>query len=593
MPEMKWLIGFALALACFCHAEERYSVSLITMQYATENAQLPQIAALKNLEVSLGVTSSGYVAAAGSKRTVTMPIGQIGMNGLNYFYRSGLVAISDRIVQYFHSQGIQGVRVTVDPRQISREGKDLRAPGNTMLTYMIYTAHVGQVRTVAGDQVNCKKHAHIKKHAPISENDVLQTASVEDYVFYLNRHPNRRVDLEMGAFGSPGLAGVDFVVSEEKPWRIYGSVANTGPETIEQWQQVFGYVNTQLTGFDDIFILDYATDSFNDYYSVVLSYDRPFASFRRLRWNIEGAYRQFDSAQLGFGNKRFRGDFWEADFGLLWNFYQKRDFFADAFLNLQYNYISVDNQLVDIKGHEDFFIPEVGLRLSRLRPTSTLFLETEWQGPINGITDVKESNINRLGRLGVDKNWSIWTGTSYGSYFADERLVNELYGYMQWQYAFNNRLIPEYESVLGGLYSVRGYPTATIAGDSTITATAEYRLHLVQLLRPRSQPLRRRVLGRPFYVAPQYTGGRADWDFILRLFFDIGSASVKQASNRLIARDPEGTLMGTGFGGELIFRQNIFIRGDFAWALKGLDNPTVADIEPGHFEPYLSVTVMY
>ena len=145
--------------------------------------------------------------------------------------------------------------------------------------------------------------------------------------------------------------------------------------------------------------------------------------------------------------------------------------------------------------------------------------------------------------------------------------------------------------MIGGLYSVRGYPTATFAGDSTFTATAEYRLHIAQLFGPRPESRSVKVFGKPFRVTPQYPGGRTDWDFIVRLFFDVGAVSVQQSNHA--ARDPQGMLMGTGIGGEFIFRQNLFIRGDFAWALKDAHNPTVENISAGNFEPYFSATVMY
>lgn len=211
--------------------------------------------------------------------------------------------------------------------------------------------------------------------------------------------------------------------------------------------------------------------------------------------------------------------------------------------------------------------------------------------PINGITGVKRSNINRLGRLDVDKSWSVWDGTAFGSVVLQN--AHELFALISWQYAFGNRLIPEYESVVGGLYSVRGYPTAVLAGDSTLTSTFEYRLRVPQLLTVRPEPSRTKFFGKPFRTSPQYPGGPTDWDFIVRLFFDVGGVSVNQSDNAIVPRDPSGTLLGSGFGAELRFWQNIFIRGDFAWALKTVRNPTVEKIEAGNFAPYFSLTVMY
>lgn len=596
---MKFIYCLVLLAFVSLSAKDRYEVDMVAIEYVDHHPELSTANDLRRVNVTFGMTPSGFKQPHSALPQQTLAIDQIGMDGPVWLYRDALVAIGQALVKDFNRRGIYGVTVTVDPLQINREGEDLRAPGHKGITFLIYISKIQSIRTVQEGNIDQKRHEHIKRYAPATESDLLYSEEIEEYIFYLNRHPNRRVDLEIGTASVPGMASVDIVISEDKPWRIYGNVSNTGPDTIENWQQIFGFVNTQLTHFDDTLLLDYATDSFNQYNSVILSYTRPFASARRVRWGLSGTYRRFDAAQLGFSGRAFRGDFWEAQYGVDWNIYQKRDFFADLLVNAQYNYISVDNRLNEIKGHEDFVIPQIGLRFSRLRLTSSLFLETTWEAPINGITGVKQRNLDRLGRADVDKWWSVWSGMASASTYLEalfqkpnyQRLAHEVFTYLTWQSSFNARLIPEYENVIGGLYSVRGYPTATFAGDSTITATAEYRLHIAQLFgpHPTSRPLK--IFGKPFRVTPQYPGGRADWDFIVRLFCDVGAVSVKQSNHA--AQDPQGTLVGMGIGGEFIFRRNLFIRGDFAWALKDANNPTVENISAGNFEPYFSATVMY
>ena len=583
-----------------------YEVDMIMIQYQIPHKKLPPVYDLMEVEVTFGVKDEYLISPEKGLPQESYALFEIGRDEDHLFMRSALSEITQSLLRYFNENGIHGIKVSVDPHEIDRQGIDLRDENNKTLTLPIAHTEVKQVRTLSkgkipdGDEVDHERHARIKDHAPVQEGDLLAQQELDEYLYFLNRHPNRRIDLEVGSMEGFGLVGIDFLLTEDQPWKIYTSVSNTGPETLNKWQEVFGYINTQLTGHDDILTVDYATDSFDDFFSFDLSYSRPFSGYHRLRWNAEGEYRRFSSAQFAVsGNKPFKGDYYGISYGLDWNFWQKKDAFLDALFDMSYQYVHVDNRGLELRDNQDFYIPKGGLRFSRWRLASTLYLETFWSGTISTMTE-RNQRIG-LGRFDVDKSWSIWTGSAYGSAYLEplfgrgdfEHLAHEVFAFTSWQYAFGNRLIPEFESVLGGLYSVRGYPTATIAGDNSVTGVFEYRLHVPQLFGPKPKPKETRVFGKPFKVRPEYPGGQTDIDFILRGFFDIGAVSVNQSNNRFVPKDPQGTLMGTGFGGELVIKQNIFIRADFAWALKAVENPSVVNIPSGNFEFYFSGTLMY
>jgi len=97
----------------------------------------------------------------------------------------------------------------------------------------------------------------------------------------------------------------------------------------------------------------------------------------------------------------------------------------------------------------------------------------------------------------------------------------------------NNRLIPNEEQAVGGLYTVRGYPESITAGDNAVIASLEYRFHLPRTFRV-SEPghIGERPIGwmgRDFRWAPQQSFGRADWDLIFKAFIDAHSLLMKQA----------------------------------------------------------------
>jgi hemolysin activation/secretion protein len=141
-----------------------------------------------------------------------------------------------------------------------------------------------------------------------------------------------------------------------------------------------------------------------------------------------------------------------------------------------------------------------------------------------------------------------------------------LYFHFRGQYAFDNRLIPQTEQVIGGLYTVRGYDESIVAGDSVYIATAEYRLHLAKAFPYDANP--GQFLGRKFRRVPQEPYGAADWDFILRAFFDYGYADVSDA---LSFENDTATLVGAGIGAELSLYRNINVRLDWGFVLRDVD----------------------
>jgi hypothetical protein len=84
----------------------------------------------------------------------------------------------------------------------------------------------------------------------------------------------------------------------------------------------------------------------------------------------------------------------------------------------------------------------------------------------------------------------------------------------------DDRVIPQAEQTVGGLYTVRGYAESTSVGDNGQVWSAEYRFHVPQVFEP--QPTAGELVGQPFRWAPQAERGRADWDVVLKTFIDYG-----------------------------------------------------------------------
>jgi hemolysin activation/secretion protein len=213
-----------------------------------------------------------------------------------------------------------------------------------------------------------------------------------------------------------------------------------------------------------------------------------------------------------------------------------------------------------------------------------------------GVTDSGEKELEGLGRASPTKNPVVLQFDFAKSFFLDpllmpelfaagnSTLAHELYFAARGQWAFNDRLIPQFEDVAGGLYSVRGYPESIVAGDAVFIASGEYRFHV-----PRVFPVQSEsgtfLWDKNFKYAPQHTYGRPDWDLILRGFLDV--AEVVNSNRQPFEAD--STLVGTGVGIELQFRQNFNVRVDWGVALTGIKD----EVDAGSNRFHISSTILY
>ena len=221
---------------------------------------------------------------------------------------------------------------------------------------------------------------------------------------------------------------------------------------------------------------------------------------------------------------------------------------------------------------------------------------------LGGGSSIDEDELPLLGRIKPDRRWMVlrWNA-NFSTYlepiFASllpgrvERTgrAHELVFRFRGQEAFDNRLIPQEEMIAGGLYTVRGYPQAALAGDSVTVSSVEYKFHLPRILGVRRQTVKLPLLG-DFRLARQHAAGRPDWDLVLSTFVDLGTVRQSQKRNGEI----QSSLFGAGVGAELQIRENISLRYNLGVALHELENIVGGDIAGrGDFEHHLEFSVLY
>ncbi|MBS0187524.1 MAG: hypothetical protein JSS51_05615 [Planctomycetes bacterium] len=601
--------------------ERSYKIRRFDLAYRRQHPNLPPISELELIPVELGLTRDGYVAPKAGVPTVVIRVGDtfggVQTHGATFF-NSAIQQVSAAIVAELARRQLIGLFVVPDSRDIDEvTADDLRAEGEEErfdLRLVIWTGVVNQVRTVAsGDRlaeneqrIDNPIHARIRKHSPIQQGDLIRKDKLDNYALRLNRLPARRVDVALGPTKESGEVVLDYLVSESKPWTLYGQVSNTGTTETNVWRERVGYVNSQFSNHDDTFRLDYITSSFTDVNALNLGYDRPIGDSGVVLRGY-GGLNNYTAADVGLAGEDFTGKGFTLGGEVAVLLAQRREWFLEASAGGRFDNIDVYNEAVDQPGYANIFSPYGALRLTRESDVTTTKAMIGVEGLAPFVTGVEQSQLANLGRLDPSGAWAMIKWDVEHSFYLEPlinghadgiappdlpanknmTLAHEIVLITRGQYTLDQRrLIPNVEQVAGGLYSVRGYPESVSAGDTVILGTVEYRFHFPRTLAVRD-PTTTPFAGQPFRWAPQQPYGKTDWDLIFRAFFDVG----RTVNNQREPYEINGTLLGTGVGLEFVFKQNLSVRLDWGVALYNLEGPT--PVQPGYNRLNFVFTVLY
>jgi hemolysin activation/secretion protein len=603
--------GLALALLALPAAAQIfgpfYPVSAIEIEYALDHPEQMPVMDVLDLEVGLRSTPDGFVAPRPVDRTVRMRLSSLPRNGR--FSATAIQHINQHIVSSLSRRGYYGVIVTV-PEIEAGSGLDLRPPGRTSLLLRIWTGRVSRLTSMADGErfaglttdarTNNAAHDWIRERSPVQPGGahaLVDVEALENYAAELSRHPGRRVDVELLAGDRPGTTDVNLRVAESKPWYAYAQYANTGTEATTENRERFGLVHYQLLGRDDILRVDYVTGDFDSVHSAMADYEAPFTlRAPEWRWNLRGWYSEYDASEVGFSNGRFTGEQLAGDVGLRVNTYQRHELFVDVTAGVRLQEMSVENFLFDDSARATYLVPQLGLAGERNTRTSILLFGLDVDV---GLTDASEEDRAILGRDDTAEDFvRLHFDGSYSFYLEplidrkswedpstprSSTLAHEVAVLLRGQWAFGYRLVPQYQQIAGGLYTVRGYDQAEAAGDNLALGSLEYRFHLPRIFSPDPTPPEVPGMGE-FRARPQHVWGRPDWDLILRVFTD--AAYVKHSDRR--DNESDEFLWSAGAGVELQVLSNLTVRLDAGYVLR-----TVGDSERGDTRGHLVATLLY
>jgi hemolysin activation/secretion protein len=586
-----------------------YPVSAIEIEYALDHPRHIPEADLLDLEVGLTSEGVAYTAPRPVDRTVRMRLSSIPPGAV--LTASAIQHINQYIVSSFNRRGYNGVIVSV-PDIEEGSGRDLRGGERTSLRLRVWTGRVTRVTSLADgprfaalsvdERTNHHAHEWIRNRAPVQPGGVrgiLDIRALEEYAALLSRHRGRRVDAELSPGPRPGTSDVNLRVAEQRPWSAYAQYSNTGTSATTKNRERFGFVHGQLLGRDDVLRLDYTTGDFADVHAVTGAYDAPFSvDDPRLRYELRGAYSEYDASEVGFVDSQFLGEQALAEAGVSWNAFQRRQLFVDVSGGARFHRMEVDNSDFQTGAESDatFWVPRVGVAAERSVRTSDLKagldLEVGW-------SDASQEDLDILGVHSADGTFALLRFDGSYAFFLEpvidrfgwedpetpesSTLAHEIALALRGQWALENRLVPQYQQIAGGLFSVRGYKQAAAAGDNLVIGSAEYRFHLPRWLSPAPDPPRLPWLGT-FRTRPESVYGRPDWDLVLRIFSDAAQVWSSDATDA----EPDETLWSVGGGVEMQLLRNLSVRLDAGHVLE-----TVGSSEQGDTRGHVLATLVY
>lgn len=608
---------------------KRYAISRFVLEYHSEQAGHVNTEELMGARVKLGVLSDGYVEWREGLPAVELRVGDMVDASGGVFYRSGINAVGKAIAEELNKRGQIGIFAQIHPDDVENAtGDDKREGKRTEMRLIIWTGVITEVRAVTqGERLHDRVESgetpainpddkvlnRIRRESPVQAGDLLLKDEMDRYVFRLNRHPGRRVDVALSPGGEPEEVVVDYLVAESKPWSAYFQLSNTGTRETNTIRERFGFVHNQLSGHDDVLRIDYITGGFSDANSVAVNYEFPLIS-NKLRLRAFGSFSQFDASDVGgLNGEQFSGETYAAGLELEGTIYQRRELFLDVIGGARYENVHVENSTARTDGQTNFVIPYVGLRLDRNTEASSTFagLTLEIQEPGLGGTDNDE--VQNLGRQTVDDQWQVLKFSAEHSFYLEpllnprgysgsesggaQTLAHEISASVRGQVAFGQRLIPNEEEVAGGLFSVRGYRESATAGDTVVIGSLEYRFHIPRILpiadaghfrwfgdEGAGRPMG--WFGKDFRYNPQQPFGRPDWDLIFRAFLD----GARVVTNDQQTGEENDSLLGTGIGLEYDHKRNVSARLDFGVPLR---HTADRDTEQGDCRLHFSITLLY
>ncbi len=371
-------------------------------------------------------------------------------------------AIKNGIYRYFIDHERPFVTVSIPEQKISSK----------VLQVVIQESQMGSLRVEGNHWIKDKT---ILGYYKIKEGQPIRSSTLERSISFMNRNPFRTVDAVFSSGQNPNTTDLTLVVTDQKPYRFYLGIDNSGVPTMGRTRYFAGFNLDQMFGLDQIFFYQYTTSqSFHSFQAHTLQYTAYL--YREAILSFYGGYSTVHT-KLGFPSKKNSGKSAQGSIRYNGSMPPSGYFSSDFIWGFDYKFTNNNAEFVDtfpvFTNSVNVFQGVLGFDCKYNSPNNNIALKAEALfSPGGFLPNSSNTNYNSL-RPDAKNKW-IYLRALCKMLFSLPKSYS-LNAVIEGQ-ATPNVLIPSEQLGIGGASTVRGYDERQINGDSGAIASLQLNL---------------------------------------------------------------------------------------------------------------------
>ncbi len=408
-----------------------------------------------------------------------------------------------------------------------------------VVRFNIIQPKIGKV-TVEGNEHF--SNANVRRALPsVKEGETPNSHDIARNLQIAAEHPVKQTNVLLRSSANEGIVDVNVRVTDDRPWRLVGTLDNSGTADTGYWRLGVGYQHTNLFDRDHTLSLQYITSPghLSDVAIYGVGYRIPYY---RLNSSLDlfAGYSDVDSGTVG-GLFAVSGK--GSIYGARWNYYLPKwgDIEQKVYAGLDYRAYQNNVTLLGIGFVPDITVHPVSIGYAGLKRMTA----SEWAFNASLARNIPGGNDGRAAdfqatRFGAQEDYTILRyGTSFSHAFRNEWQARIAY---VGQYT-QDLLVPGEQFGIGGPDTVRGYLAREAAND---------RGYVTQL-----------EVYTPNFASK--VGLNDKWRSRLVGFYDFGAVT---RNDPLPGEQAGKYLASTGVGLRMAFGKTVSLRVDVAQILK-------------------------
>jgi len=397
------------------------------------------------------------------------------------------------------------------------------------------------VRNVAIEGNSHYSRENIRRSLPtIREGETPNSKDIARNLQVTAEHPTKQTSVLLRSAGRDDQLDVNVKVTDEKPWRAFVTLDNTGTADTGYWRLGIGYQHSNLFDRDHTLTAQYITSPTHASKVSIygLGYRIPFYA-QNGSLDLVAGYSDVNSGTVqGLFNVAGSGTI----FGARWNYYLPRWRDVEQKVSFGFDYRAFKNEVV-VSGVG--LVPDISIHPVSVTYSGTLraaAAETSFFAALStnipGGNDGRSADFERS-RAGATENYTILrVGANQVRALQNDW---QLRGVANAQYT-SDSLVSGEQFGIGGLDSVRGYLAREFSNDRGFSVNLEI-------------------------YTPDWGARLVNADTRMRFlaFYDYGSLG---RNNALPGELQNETLASTGIGVRVGYKKNVTLRADLAQILQ-------------------------